>query len=64
MVAIVSTIVALVLSVVMALCNPAKAGKLLIDCEDYEFKTPCYTIDEGHERIVLNYDPYSYVNLS
>ena len=38
---------------------------VLPDCESFSEvpDRPCYTVDEGWERVVLSYDPYSYVNL-
>ena len=61
---VIAAIVKLVAMVILLSGQHVPAQKVLIDCEDYEFKTPCFTIDDGHERIVLNYNPYSWVDLT
>lgn len=52
------------IALLMTLSAILTGGKYLPDCDDIDNAYgPCYTVDDGWERIVLSYHPYAYVNI-
>lgn len=62
----VGIVIAVVVKLIaMLVLSVPHSGITLPTCSDSDDnRVPCFQIEDGHERIALHFDPYSYVNLS